>query len=209
MEKAIKHTNQIVADFLDGIALFKGVPISIRQVDVHTTGNNFHRRYITFPYAKSELTESDFTCAANIPQRLRGALRLFREGLNSSRPPYRLLCLYRVREVVDKIRMENDREAVARGNTQKRAVRLLPSNELTQCYFPEFVGKRVGAFLDHVREKYRLSVAHGNLDEYFNLVLDPADVRIDHRIDFTNAALAPVVAEMIRDEVALINQSNS
>jgi hypothetical protein len=36
-------------------------------------------------------------------------------------------------------------------------------------------------------------------------VLDPADVRIDHRIDFTNAVLLPVVAEMIRDEAALIN----
>ena len=37
------------------------------------------------------------------------------------------------------------------------------------------------------------------------LVLEPADVRIDHRIDFTNAALLPVVAEMIRDEAAVIN----
>ena len=62
----------------------------------------------------------------------------------------------------------------------------------------------MGAFLDHVRSEYRLAIAYGNLDDYFKLVLDPADVRTDHRIDFTNAALLPVVAEMIRDEAALL-----
>ena len=81
----------------------------------------------------------------------------------------------------------------------------MPANDLTQqFYFPQFVGKKVGAFLDHVRSEYRLAITHGNLDEYFKLVLDPADVRIDHRIDFTNAALLPVVAEMIRDEAVVI-----
>jgi RIO-like serine/threonine protein kinase len=67
----------------------------------------------------------------------------------------------------------------------------------------------VGAFLEHVEKEYRLGIAHGNLDEYFNVVLDPADVRIDHRIDFTNAVLAPVIAEMIRDEASTIKGVNS
>jgi hypothetical protein len=52
-----------------------------------------------------------------------------------------------------------------------------------------------------VRAEYRLAVAHSNLNEYFNLVLDPANVRTDHRIDFTNAVLILVVAEMIQDEI--------
>ena len=81
----------------------------------------------------------------------------------------------------------------------------MPANELTQFYFPQFIGKRVGAFLDYVRSEYRLAIAHRNLDDYFKLVLDPTDVRIDHRIDFTNAALLPIVAAMIRDEADVIN----
>ena len=84
------------------------------------------------------------------------------------------------------------------------AGRFIALDDLTRVYFAQFVGKRVGPFLDHVRSEYRLSVAHANLTEYFKLFLDPADVRIDHRIDFTNAALEPVVAEMIADEMLFI-----
>ena len=204
LSTAIRHINHIVADFLDGISLLKAVPISIRHIDISAPGKNFHRRYLTFPYGRQVLTEIDFKEAQSIPTRLRGAVRLFREGISSSRPPYRLLCLYRTREFVDKVRVETNLEIRAGGGVPTRSVRTLPANELTQCYFPQFVGKKVGAFLEHVENKYRLSVAHGNHDEYFNVVLDPADVRIDHRIDFTNAVLAPVVAEMIRDEAATI-----
>jgi hypothetical protein len=205
LSTTIQHINQIVADLLDALSLLKGVPISIQHIDISVPGKKFLRRYLTFPYGQHVLTETDFKEAQSIPARLRGALRLFREGVSSSRPPYRLLCLYRVREVVDKVRAETNREISARGGVPpNRPVRILPANELTQCYFPQFVGKKVGAFLDYVRSEYRLAVAHGNLDEYFKLVLDPADVRIDHRIDFTNAALAPVVGEMIRDEAAAI-----
>lgn len=204
LSNAIRYINQIVADLLDALALVKRVPISIRHIDVSVPGRKYHRRYVTFPYGQHTLTESDIKEAQNIPTRLRGAARLFREAVSSSRPPYRLLCLYRVREVVEKVRAENDRDILARTGAPTRPVRVLPTNELTQFYFPQFVGKKVGAFLDYVRNEYRLAIAHGNLDEYFKLVLDPADVRIDHRIDFTNAVLLPVVAEMIRDEATLI-----
>jgi hypothetical protein len=204
LSAGIRHINQIVADLLDSLSLLKGVPISIRHIDVSVPGQKFHRRYVTLPYGQHLLTEADFRGAQDMPARLRGAVRLYREGLSSSRPPYRLLCLYRVREVIEKVRAGIDREILTRGAKRTRPVRVLPANELTECYFPQFVGKRVGAFLNHVRNEYRLAVAHGNLDEYFKLVLDPADVRIDHRIDFTNAALASVVAEMIRDEAGII-----
>lgn len=205
LSKAIRHISQIVADLLDTLSLVKEVPISIRHIDVTAPGRKYHRRYLTLPYRQQTLTEADLKEAQNIPPQLRGAIRLFREGVSSSRPPYRLLCLYRVREVIEKVRAETNREILARGGTPSRPVRVLPTNELTQFYFPQFVGKKVSAFLDHVRSEYRLAIAHGNLDEYFKLVLDPADVRVDHRIDFTNAALLPVVAEMIRDEAAAIN----
>ncbi len=108
--KAIQHTNQIIADFLDAFSLSKRVPISIRHIEVYADGKKFIRLYRTIPYGRRQLTEADITGALNIPGRLRGALRLFREGLSSNRPPYRLLCLYRVREVVEKVRGENNRE---------------------------------------------------------------------------------------------------
>jgi len=207
LSKAIQMSNQLVADLLDALSLSKQVPISIRHIDVHAEGKKFNRRYMTIPYQPRPLTTANIKETQNIPVRLRGAGRLFREGLSSNRPPYRLLCLYRVREVVEKVRSENDREVLARGGHPDRPPRLLSDNELTRFAFPSFVGKKVGAFLDHVRSKYRLAVAHGNLDEYFALVLDPANVRVDHRLDFTNAALAPVVAEMIQDEIAFMNRS--
>jgi hypothetical protein len=205
LSTAIRHINQIIADLLDALSLVKGVPISVRHIDVTALGHKFHRRYLTLPFGQHTVTDTDIKEAQNIPPRLRGAIRLFREGVSSSRPPYRLLCLYRVREVIEKVRAEIDQEIRERGQTPTRPVRVLPANELTQFYFPQFVGKKVGAFLDHVRNEYRLAIAHGNLDEYFKLVLDPADVRIDHRIDSTNAALLPIVVEMIRDEAAFIN----
>lgn len=201
---AIRNINHIVADLLDAFSLVKMVPISIRHIDIVVPGRKFHRRYLTLPYGQHVLENADFEEAQNIPERLRGAARLFREGISSSRPPYRLLCLYRACEIVDKVRAETNREILERGDKPTRPIRTLPTNELTQCYFPQFVGKKVGAFLEHVGKEFRLSIAHGNLDAYFNVVLDPADVRIDHRIDFTNAALAPVVAEMIRDEADVI-----
>ncbi len=209
LSEAIRQINQIIADLLDALTLVKGLPVSIRHIDVIASGSKYLRRYVTLPYGKHTLSETDLKEAQNIPARLRGAVRLFREGVSSSRPPYRLLCLYRVREVLEKVRAENDRNIRARSGMPNRPVQILQSNELTLFHFPQFVGKKVGAFLDYVRNEYRLAIAHGNLDEYFKLVLDPADVRIDHRIDFTNAVLLPVVAEMIRDEANLMKLIDS
>jgi hypothetical protein len=206
LSNAINHTGQIVADFLDAVSFVKRVPISIRHIEVHAIGKKYQRRYVTLPYGSRQLTVDDLTEARTVPPRLKAAFRLFRESLNSSKPHYRLLCLYRVREVVESVRHENDRDILAYGMKPDRPSRVLPDNELTRCYFPTYVGKKIGAFLDHVRSAYRLAVAHGNLDEYFKLVLDPANVSIDHRIDFTNAVLMSVVAEMIQDEIDLMTR---
>lgn len=139
---AIRRISQIVADLLDALSLVRQLPISIHHIDVAAPGQKFHRRYCTLPYGQHTLTEVDLKEAQNFPPRLRGAIRLFREGVSSSRPPYRLLCLYRIREVLEKVRAETDREIHARGGTPTRPVRVLPANELTQFYFPQFVGKK-------------------------------------------------------------------
>lgn len=201
LANAIGQASQIVADLLDAVSFFKRLPLSIRHIDVHAIGKKYYRRYMTVFYSPRQLTLHDLTQATTVPSRLRPAFRLFHEGLNSTRPHYRLLCFYRVREVIESVRSENNREVLASRMTPDRPTRILADNELTRTYFPTHVGKKVGAFLDHVRSEYRLAVAHGKLDEYFKLVLDPADVRIDHRIDWTNAALMPVIAEMIHDEI--------
>ncbi len=203
---AIDHTGQIVADFLDSVSFVKRVPISIRHIEVHAIGKKYQRRFVTLPYGSRQLTADDLTEVTTVPPRLKAALRLFRESLNSSKPHYRLLCLYRVREVIESVRQENDQAIVAHGMKPDRPRRVLPDNELTRCYFSTYVGKKIGAFLDSVRNAYRHVVAHGSLDEYFKLVLDPANVRIDHRIDFTNAVLISVVAEMIQDEIELMTR---
>jgi hypothetical protein len=206
LESTIVHMSQIVADLLDAIALTKRVPISIRHIEVRAIGSKWLRRYVTLPYGSRVLTAGDFTEAATIPWRMRSALRLFREALNSSKPHYRLLCLYRTREPVDKIRSQNDANMAARNLKPDRVRRLCSDNLIMKQYFPTFIGKKVGAFLDHVRNEYRLNIAHANMDEYFKLALDPANVRTDHRIDYTNAALIPIMSEMIRDEIGLMRQ---
>ena len=82
----------------------------------------------------------------------------------------------------------------------------MPDVELTREYFPDLIGKKFGAFLDYVREHYRIPVAHLTFDEFDRMVLDPAYTKSDHRIDFTNAALQAVIREMIQDEWDLINK---
>lgn len=203
-EKAIRHTGQIVADILDAISFLKRLPLSVRRIEVHANGEKFVRDYRTFSYSPRQLTPENVAQATTIPTSIKPALRLFREGMSSTRPPYRLLCLYRVREIVKKVSQDNNKNVLESTIKPDRPNRLLMDNNLTRQYFPRFVGKKVGAFLDHVRSEFRLAIAHGELDEISRLALDPADVRIDHRIDFTNAALEPIIAEMIEDEIAFM-----
>jgi hypothetical protein len=76
----------------------------------------------------------------------------------------------------------------------------VPDNELTQKYFAEFIGKKISALLDQIRREYRVPVAHVNLTDFERLVLDPADVRCDHRLDYTNALLIGLLTDLIEDE---------
>lgn len=147
-EKAIRHTGQIVADILDATSFLKRLPLSVRSIVVHADGEKFIREYRTFSYSPRELTPENLDQAATIPASIKPALRLFREATSSTRPPYRLLCLYRVREIITKVRQDNDKKVLANTIKPDRPNRLLMDNNLTRQYFPTYIEKKVGAFLD-------------------------------------------------------------
>jgi hypothetical protein len=205
---AIRSAGQIVADLLDALSFMMRVPLTVRHIEVYGSDDKNQLRYVTLPYGTRKLQPNDIQHAAGFPNRLTGPLRLFREGLSSNKPHYRLLCMYRIREALKPIQYQNDREIQSIGKVSDRPRRLLEDNPLTRTYFTKFIGKKVGAFLDHVRSVYRLPLAHGSLDDYFTLILDPADVRIDHRVDFANAALIQVIGEVLQDEVDLMLRHN-
>ena len=146
LENAIRYTGQLVADLLDAVSFVKRVPISIRHIEVYAIGKKYHRRYVTLPYGSRQLTADNLTEAFTIPGRLKAPLRLFRESLNSSKPHYRLLCLYRAWEVIEKVRRENDRDILVHDMKPDRPRRVLLDNELTRPYFPTYVGKRSATF---------------------------------------------------------------
>lgn len=111
-EKAIRHTSQIVADILDAISFLKRLPLSVRSILAHADGEKFIREYRTFSYSPRELMPEDIDQATTIPASIKPVLRLFREGTSSTRPPYRLLCLYRVRELIMRVRQDNDKKVL-------------------------------------------------------------------------------------------------
>jgi hypothetical protein len=210
LEVALKVSSKIVHSVLDVISLRREVPTQIRHIEVRREvgADRFLRRYVTLPYHPVEIEEEDIVDAFTIPLPLFPALRLFREAISSSNPYYRLLCLYRVREAIERVRKTNDHTLIAQGVTPYRPVRRIPDNDLTQCFIPTLIGKRFGAFLDYVYETYRIPIAHFTPDEYERMLLDPADVRVDHRVDYTNAVLILVIKQMISDEVDLMKKYN-
>lgn len=210
LDTAIKHGSQIISSILDSICFRKQVPLQIHHIEIFQaeTGDPL-RRYMTFPYTiPVDVDERDIASAPRIPPGLGPCLRLFREGISSTRPHYRLLCLYRVWEGIKKLTRVNKKTLLARGITPRRPNQKVPDNELTREYFPNLVGKKIGAFLDHVRSNFRIPVAHLKLDDYERMLLDPASVRVDHRIDYTNAVLIHVVRRVIEDEWKLMEQHN-
>lgn len=208
VDTSLRLSSQIVHSVLDSISLRTEVPVQIRHIEIRkeSNGERFLRRYLTIPYSPVEIESEDIESAMSIPKPLAPALRLFREAINSSKPHYRLLCLYRVREVMNNVQSSNNQTLIDKGLEPERPVNRVPNNDLTRAFFPDLIGKRFGAFLDYVRKNYRLPVAHFAIDEYERMILDPANVRVDHRIDYTNAVLIQIIKQMINDEINLINR---
>jgi hypothetical protein len=204
---AVHQASQTVSAILDAITLRARIPLQIRNLEVTCAHEpKFRRSYLTIPYSDAWLEESDFVSAPLIPQRLCPAIRLFREAISSSKPHYRLLCLYRAREALQVVRRANDQELRHAGLAPQRLERRVPDNIATRHQFVPLIGKKVGALFDYVRNGFRLPIAHGNRSTNGRLELDPADVRTDHRIDAANSIMIELIREAISDEMTLMRQ---
>ena len=58
--------------------------------------------------------------------------------------------------------------------------------------------------MERLRADYRVHIAHGNVDQAMKLLMDPADVRIDQRVDAANSLAVPLLRASIQDEWNLI-----
>jgi len=199
---AIKRSNLFVSGILDSICFRKQIPLDICSIEIfqQDTGELL-RRYVTLPYFSDVyLDEADMLIASKTPKVIIPCLRLFREAINSTSPHYRLLCLYRAKEGLEIIQAANAKKLEESGIVFKRQDRRIPNIKLTKEYFPKLIGKRFNAFFDYVYAKCRIPIAHLKWDDLENMLLDPTDVRTDHRIDYTNALLILIVKQMIQDE---------
>ena len=102
------------------------------------------------------------------------------------------------------VQHRNNESILAAGRRPNRPDHRIPSNEVTREFFPQLIGKRTGAFFDHVRQEFRVPIAHLSLDDFDRMVLDPASERLDHRVDAVNAVLLEVIHTMISDEWQLM-----
>jgi len=96
----------------------------------------------------------------------------------------------------------------------KRSRIVIPDNGLTQSYFKPYVGKSISHFLEnHVRTEYRNNIAHfslgkGSFDEKGNMILPPADNKINNVVEATNTVLIEVINEAIKEEIAIMKKYN-
>ena len=202
IDSALKFSSTFVQQFLDILTYEKGVPLEVRRIEIldGVSGNPL-RNYVQIPYSSSaEVFPQDLEAAPHIPDRIKPLLRIFREAVNSSNVFYRFLCLFRLSEGLQKIRTKNNAEAKDKDITLKRDKTHVPDNELTRYAFPECINKPFNDFFDHVREKYRLNIAHLNIDDYERLLLDPGMVGNTHSIDQANAVLIGLTRQAIQAE---------
>jgi len=208
LDMALRVSGKMVNQILDAQSFQKQVPLQIRQIEIfHEPSGELLRRYATVPYtANKDLDVHDFEFATRIPKSLKPILRIYREAINSSNPHYRFLCLYRMHEGLQKIQTRNNEEVVAKGNQPKRTRLRVPDNELTKKYFQSLVGKKFNAFLDYVRTKYRINIAHLNFDDFDRMLLDPSEVENVHRIDCTNAVLEQMMRQSVINELSFMQE---
>ena len=79
---------------------------------------------------------------------------------------------------------------------------------MTKTWFPTYAGKKIGSFLKHVETTYRNHIAHLNIEELGNIVLDPMSVKTDHNIEYTNMVLMQIVQQMIENEWMFMRDNN-
>lgn len=201
-DMALEFAGVLANQLLDILTFRKGVPLEVRRIDIVDDANDTPvRSYIQIPYTIArEIVPDDIEAFAAIPDRLKAVLRMLREATNSSNPFYRCLCLYRIFEGLQKVRTSNNKIAKGTGHNLRRAKIRVEDNELTRSAFPNFVGASLNAFLEHVKDTCRLDIAHFNINELENLLLDPAVVGNVHRVDQVNAVLLLLARQSIQSE---------
>jgi hypothetical protein len=159
LDDAIIVANYCVSSILDSISFRKQAPLQIRNVGVYNANSGDGLRlYFTIPYflVDIEEEEADILTSQNMPNKLRPLLRLFREAINSTSPHYRLLCLYRIIEGLDKIAGDNTKIVRSKGTDPRRQRVLVPDNQTTRSFFPSLIGRGVGEFRSYVYTNYRI-----------------------------------------------------
>ena len=199
MGYATKLADEQVVKILNHLCFTKGVPIRTNKVVVSKVADgSTSQECRVIPYSNRVIEDKDLAIPS-VPKEVFPLSSVYREAQNSSLPNYRLLCLYRIREGLDKLKKKNSKTVIARGCSPARPPKLLESNDITKKYYPNFIGKKIGAFLDHVRSNFRVNIAH-TIEESGELQMDPSEMKAIQVADYTNAILLKIMKEMIQDE---------
>lgn len=213
IDVALDISNKICFGILDVICLSKRIPLQIQRIEVLTSIGTMLRSYSTMTYSAVELDFDDIKVINDIPRAFRPCLTLYREAIDSCNPYHRLLCLYKIGERIREIQRENMAE-LKKDPDFKRSRIVIPDNGLTKMYFKQYIGKSLNHFLEkHVRTSYRNNIAHfslstDSLDEKGNMILPPADDKINNAIEVTNTVLVDIINEAIKEEIAIMKKYN-
>lgn len=211
IETALDISSKTVMGILDAICLQKRIPIQLQRIEVLTSAGGMLRAFTTMPYMAVDLETCDIITINNIPRVFHPCLALYREAINTCNPYYRLLCLYRICERLEEIQGDNAKKL--KGDTSfKRSSIDIPDNGLTRQFFPSFIGRSLKHFLrEHVKDTYRNHIAHftlrkGSVDANGNMLLPPADNKINSIVEATNTVLLDAVNMAIKEEIDIMKK---
>lgn len=204
LEESIEIANLCSSQIFDSICFSKKSPLQIRSIEIfQASTGKFVGKYANVDYLEVDLEEDSIFASFNMARELHPCLRLFREAINSTNPHYRLLCLYRIREYVDTLHKRNMEILKARGELDLRVEPVLvPDDPLSQRFIPQFINKDVTEFFNYVYTNYRIPIAHANpsLDDYQNLILDPAFSKTDHKVQLVNYIFIQIMPKWMERE---------
>lgn len=197
----LSYADMIIAGVLDYICFAKEIPLGIHHIEVYESKtNDLVQLYVVLPYVqKAQLDAQLLSGIGNVPKLLVPLLRLFREAVNSTNPYYRLLCLYRVGEGLEKVRSLNNQNVKNLESPRKRPKQRIPENEFTRQYFKEWIGKSMHDYLDHVEHNFRNNIAHLIIDESLKLIYDEWTFVKENGIDGISAKVDLPDKQVIQD----------
>ena len=106
-----------------------------------------------------------------------------------------------VHEALEKLRSSNNRIVRDNGGTPTRTKVVLGKSDVAEKHYPTFVGKPVGDLLDKLRQDLRINIAHMNLTDFDQMVLDPGNVGAAHRVDIANALMEQAIRGLLDSEL--------